>query len=179
MSFTGKEVKRALAAIERADDYKARGASHVPVFADMFLDREKIGHIVSDGYAQKTWSFYPVDRSGRMQRRDKPFDEVLPRWAEHAEAGPFQTSEEIREDAEEEKREAIASAPPDPLIVKTVKAVCREIASRADHLEASGSSGDHARSEANYAAAQAVREVADAISFALLGTEDYAAKEED
>ncbi len=64
-------------------------------------------------------------------------------------------------------------------IEKTVKAVCREIALRADnHEDRAGDSGDHASAQAHYASAQAMREIAEAISFSLLGTEDYSEKKE-
>jgi hypothetical protein len=96
--MNGKDADRALAAIERADDYKARGASRVPVFADVFLAGEKIGHIVSDGYSNRTWTFYPVDKKRRKSLGG--FAAVLPKWTDGAEIGEFKTSEELRLEAE-------------------------------------------------------------------------------
>jgi hypothetical protein len=99
--MNGKDLDRALAAIERAADYKRRGASRVPVFADVFLAGEKIGHIVSDGYDNRTWTFYPVDKKRRKSLGG--FAAVLPKWTDGAEIGEFKTSEELRLEAEARK----------------------------------------------------------------------------
>lgn len=71
-------IKKALA--RATADRDAGRAVWVPVFVDVILAGEKIGHIVSDGYTNQSWSFYSAD-GGRRDRRDRPLDLVLPAWA--------------------------------------------------------------------------------------------------
>jgi len=98
---------RANEAIKKTNALRtARHASHVTIFANVLIKGERIGHIASDGYSQKTWSFYPVDKV-RMQRRAKPLDDVLPKWASKAQIGEFENSIEMldKHEAKEKKRE--------------------------------------------------------------------------
>lgn len=96
------------AAVARALKFCKEGnAVWCPVFADvMSLDGIKLGHIVSDGYTHRTWSFFPRidirklgrgdtyrDRYAQKEAQkinpvqlhrcvsDKAFDVVVPKWA--------------------------------------------------------------------------------------------------
>ncbi len=73
--------------------------SHVTIFADVLLNNEKLGHLASDGYKQETWSFYPADKN-RKSRRDKAFDDVLPKWVGDAYLGVFRNTVEMHEQME-------------------------------------------------------------------------------
>lgn len=89
--------------------------SCVPIFADVLLNNEKLGHIVSDGYKYETWSFYPVDKN-RMTRSDKAFGDVLPKWVgDDAYLGVFENSHDICEKAglrkKAEEREKLLKNP--------------------------------------------------------------------
>ncbi len=76
--------------------------SCVPIFADVLLNNEKLGHIVSNGYTYETWSFYPADHN-RKPRPDKAFEDVLPKWvSDDAYLGVFENSAE-RSDKREAK----------------------------------------------------------------------------
>lgn len=90
--------------------------SCVTIFADVLLDNEKLGHIVSNGYNQQTWSFYPADKN-RMQRREKAFGDVLPKWVgDDAYLGVFENTVERREKREaKEKAEYIEKLLKDPV----------------------------------------------------------------
>ena len=96
--MNGKNVTSALAAIERADDYKARGATCVPVYSDVSLAGEKIGHIASDCWDQRVWTFFPLDPTRRNALGS--ITSVLPKWADGAELGPFKTCEELMLESE-------------------------------------------------------------------------------
>ena len=74
-------IKKALARA-KADRDQGR-AAWVPVFVDVVLAGEKIGHLTSDGYRNLSWTFYPSEK-GRRDRRDRPLDLVLPSWANGA-----------------------------------------------------------------------------------------------
>ncbi len=90
--------------------------SCVPIFADVLLNNEKLGHISSNGYTYETWSFYPADKN-RMQRRDKAFGDVLPKWvSDDAYLGVFENSAEMTERREaKEKAERIDKLLKDPV----------------------------------------------------------------
>ncbi len=75
--------------------------SCVTIFADVLLNNEKIGHLASDGYTHETWSFYPVDKN-RMSRRDKAFEDVLPKWVGDAYLGTFRNTVEMHETMRDE-----------------------------------------------------------------------------
>jgi hypothetical protein len=78
--------------------------SCVPIFADVLLNNEKLGHIVSNGYSQETWSFYPADQN-RKPRPDKAFGDVLPKWvSDDAYLGVFENSAEMTEKREAKKK---------------------------------------------------------------------------
>jgi hypothetical protein len=79
--------------------------SNVSIFADVLLNNEKIGHVVSDGYTHETWFFYPVDKN-RKPLRDKAFEDVLPKWTGDATISVFRNSVERREKVEAEKKVA-------------------------------------------------------------------------
>jgi len=68
-------------------------AAWQPVFADVVRDGEKIGHVVSDGYENARWSFYPRNER-RRSVHDKHIDDVLPAWTRGATFGEFQTYRE-------------------------------------------------------------------------------------
>ncbi len=60
------------------------------------------------------------------------------------------------------------------MIEHIIKKLCREIAGHADdHGRRAADSHDHAETQAYFISAQAMREIADAIAYTLLGTEDY------
>lgn len=103
---------RANDAIKRSNRDKARGASNVPIFADILIDGDKIGHIVSDGYSNNSWSFYPTELEGRKERRMTTFDNVLPKWVTKAKAqiGEFETSCELTAKHEAKKTAAYREA---------------------------------------------------------------------
>ena len=58
-------------------------------------------------------------------------------------------------------------------LIKTVKTLCREIEKVAGDVEREDSNGDHATQVANYAAANAMRQIASVIGYTLIGTEDF------
>ena len=72
-------------AINRARaDYAAGLAAWTPVFVELQVDGQKIGHMTSDGFTHENWDFYPVD-AGRMAKRRKSFFDAIPKWAAEAE----------------------------------------------------------------------------------------------
>lgn len=77
--------------------------SHVTIFVDVLLNNEKLGHLASNGYTHETWSFYPVDKN-RMDRRDKAFEDVLPKWVGDAYLGTFRNTVEMHEGMEREDK---------------------------------------------------------------------------
>jgi hypothetical protein len=96
--MNGKNVDSALAAIERAADYKRRGATCVPVYADVFIDGSKIGHVASDGWDQRMWTFFPLDKKRRKALGS--ITSLLPKWANRATIGDFKTCEELMLESE-------------------------------------------------------------------------------
>ncbi len=71
-------------ALKRAKaDLDAGRHAWVPVFADVILNGEKIGHIASDGFLNSTWTFY-ASAEGRRKGRRNSLDLVLPAWARGA-----------------------------------------------------------------------------------------------
>ena len=99
-----------LKALERADDQKARyKLSRNPVYADLMVDGEKIAHIVSDGYGQKSWRFYPVAEN-RQNRNSMNIDSAVPKWAAGAELGTVITSSEISEELVQKRKAEEAAA---------------------------------------------------------------------
>lgn len=86
-------------ALKRATEDRDKGrAAWVPVFVDVILAGKKIGHIVSDGYRNLSWSFYSAD-GGRRDRRDRPLALVLPAWASGA---VFENAKTYRETHKDE-----------------------------------------------------------------------------
>lgn len=70
--------KRADAADKRS---RRRKAVWHPIFADVLIGGEKVGHIASDGYSQTHWNFYPTDPK-RKERRRHVLAEAVPKWVE-------------------------------------------------------------------------------------------------
>lgn len=78
------------AAREAVRRLEAGGVAWVPVFADVAVEDHIVGHVVSDGYSQRTWVFHPKDAS--RQRKTTCFDEIgdiegeamLPAWCKNA-----------------------------------------------------------------------------------------------
>jgi len=98
---THTEARRA---IKRADYEKTHNsAAWMPVFADVVLDGEKVGHLSSDGYLNQTWTFHPTPGSKRMYKRKLALEEVLPKWASEAEVGPFKTFRELSDEIDAAK----------------------------------------------------------------------------
>lgn len=91
-------INNAQAAIERAAMEKRRGASCVPIYADVLLDGGKIGHIVSDGYDQRVWGFHPANEKRRKSLGT--ILTVLPVWTDGAKLGPFKTGAELLAESE-------------------------------------------------------------------------------
>lgn len=63
-----------------------------PIFADIFDEsgETKLGHIVSDGYSNTRWTFYPADKN----RRSLPVPLTsegfrLPRWMKYPCMGAY------------------------------------------------------------------------------------------
>lgn len=90
-------IKKAIARA-KADRDQGR-AAWVPVFVDVVRDGEKIGHLTSDGYRNLSWSFYP-SIEGRRNRRDRPFDLVLPSWAS---GSTFENAKTFRETCDQDE----------------------------------------------------------------------------
>lgn len=83
------------AAIKRAQEsLRAGDSAWQPVFADVFMDGQRIGQVVSDGFTHSKWSFQPAS-DARRPIVDKCFDHVLPAWAAGATYGPFRTYDEL------------------------------------------------------------------------------------
>lgn len=90
----GKDVDRALEALARAAAEKAAGkAVWMPVFADVFLGGERIGHIVSDGYEDRMWTFHPV--ADNRRKRHGSITSCMPQWTHGATLGDFKTHSEL------------------------------------------------------------------------------------
>lgn len=52
-----------------------------PVYCDLLIDDEKIGHIVSNGYGEHlTWGFVPT-QPWRRERSSRLLDDAIPKWA--------------------------------------------------------------------------------------------------
>jgi hypothetical protein len=86
-------LMRAAAAIE------AGAVAWCPVFADVLLAGNKIGHVVSDSpKANTTWSFHPLDER-RLTKCGQPLDRAIPQWAKGAGFGPFLTLPELEQPA--------------------------------------------------------------------------------
>lgn len=67
------------AAVERATDRLHWN----PIIADVFdMKQQKVvGHLASDGYRHRTWSFHPVSEK-RRSVQDKKLDRVIPKWVD-------------------------------------------------------------------------------------------------
>lgn len=78
------------AAREAVRRLEAGGVAWVPVYADVAVEGEIVGHVVSDGYSQRKWVFHPRDSS--RQRKTTDFDGIddidgeamLPSWCKSA-----------------------------------------------------------------------------------------------
>lgn len=96
--MTPNELKQLSAATDRA--IEQNGGNWNPVYADIITKNGKVGHIVSDAYSHRTWTFYPISELRKASRlnyakrneqastgkryhrinRDKPIDSVIPKW---------------------------------------------------------------------------------------------------
>lgn len=88
-------------AMERALTSKTRWQ---PVYGDVMQAGVKIGHVVSDGYSHKGWTFWPADESRRCKRVVIPINHerrvieinaTVPTWCGAVVIGPFKTYDEM------------------------------------------------------------------------------------
>ncbi len=97
-TMTQNELKALTDATKRA--FGQNGGNWNPVYADIITSDGKVGHITSDAYFHRTWTFYPIAEIRKASRlnykkrneqaatgkryhrinRDKPLDKVIPKW---------------------------------------------------------------------------------------------------
>lgn len=105
-AFIKREIDKA---VQRAVEQKK---AWQPIFADVIArNGDKHGHIVSDGYLNETWCFYPRSdirfkgrgypyserQNGRRAVRDKALEDVIPKWATPHDIRNIETYGEMRE----------------------------------------------------------------------------------
>lgn len=56
-----------------------------PIFADVFINEEKVGHCATDGFDDRAWTFYPR-RASSKRTRGHAVDpiSILPKYAQRA-----------------------------------------------------------------------------------------------